>query len=55
MPKLLLFSYRNVGIGLAINLEFIAKEIVRPLVGSLGLFFCCPNHNLTGCIKCCKI
>lgn len=42
LPMLLLFSIRNVDYGLAINLEFIAEEIVRTLVGSLGLFAAVP-------------
>ncbi len=42
LPMLLLFSFRNVDVGLAINLEFIAEEIVRTLVGSLGLFAAVP-------------
>lgn len=42
LPMLLLFSFRNVDYGLAINLEFIAEEIVRTMVGSLGLFAAVP-------------
>jgi uncharacterized membrane protein len=42
LPMLLLFSFRNVDFGLAINLEFIAEEIVRTMVGSLGLFAAVP-------------
>ena len=42
LPMLLLFSLRSVDYGLAINLEFIAEEIVRTLVGSLGLFASVP-------------
>lgn len=42
LPMLLLFSFRNVDFGLAINLEFIAEEVVRTLVGSLGLFAAVP-------------
>ena len=42
LPMLLLFSFRNVNYGLAINLEFIAEEIVRTMVGSLGLFAAVP-------------
>jgi uncharacterized membrane protein len=39
---LLLFSFGNVNYGLAINLEYIAEEIVRTIVGSLGLFAAVP-------------
>ncbi len=42
LPMLLLFSFRNVNIGLATNIEFIAEEIVRTMVGSLGLFAAVP-------------
>ena len=42
LPMLLLFSFRNVDLALAINLEFIAEEVVRTLVGSLGLFAAVP-------------
>jgi len=42
LPMLLLFSLRSVDYGLAVNLEFIAEEIVRTLVGSLGLFASVP-------------
>jgi uncharacterized membrane protein len=42
LPMLLLFSLRSVDFLLAINLEFIAEEIVRTLVGSLGLFASVP-------------
>ncbi len=42
LPMLLLFSFRNVDYGLVINIEFIAEEIVRTMVGSLGLFAAVP-------------
>ncbi len=42
LPMLLLFSFNNVDYGMAVNLEFIAEEIVRTLVGSLGLFAAVP-------------
>lgn len=42
LPMLLLFSIRSVDYRLAVNLEFIAEEIVRTLVGSLGLFASVP-------------
>jgi uncharacterized membrane protein len=42
LPMLLLFSFRNVDFSLAINLEFITEEIVRTMVGSLGLFAAVP-------------
>jgi uncharacterized membrane protein len=42
LPMLLLFSFRNVDFGMALNLEYIAEEIVRTMVGSLGLFAAVP-------------
>jgi uncharacterized membrane protein len=42
LPMLLLFSFRNVNYGAAVNLEFIAEEIIRTMVGSLGLFAAVP-------------
>ena len=42
LPMLLLFSFRNVDFKLAINLEFIADELIRAMVGSLGLFAAVP-------------
>jgi uncharacterized membrane protein len=42
LPMLLLFSYSNVNFAMALNLEFIAEEIVRTMVGSLGLFAAVP-------------
>jgi len=42
LPMLLLFSFGNVNYGLAVNLEYIAEEIVRTIVGSLGLFAAVP-------------
>jgi len=42
LPMLLLFSFHNINYGLVINIEFIAEEFVRTLVGSLGLFASVP-------------
>lgn len=42
LPMLLLFSFRNIDFGMALNLEYIAEEVVRTLVGSLGLFAAVP-------------
>jgi len=42
LPMLLLFSFRNIDFGLALNLEYIAEEVVRTMVGSLGLFAAVP-------------
>jgi len=42
LPMLLLFSFHSIDYGMVLNLEFIAEEIVRTLVGSLGLFAAVP-------------
>jgi uncharacterized membrane protein len=42
LPMLLLFTFSNVDFTMALNLEFIAEEIVRTMVGSLGLFAAVP-------------
>ena len=42
LPMLLLFSLNNQNFGLLINLDYLAEEIVRALVGSIGLFAAVP-------------
>jgi len=42
LPMLLLFSISNQDPAMLINISFIAEEIVRTLVGSIGLFFSIP-------------
>lgn len=42
LPMLLLFSLNNADYGMLVNIEFIAEEIVRTLVGSIGLFVSVP-------------
>jgi uncharacterized membrane protein len=42
LPMLLLFSLNNQNLGLLINLDMMAEEIVRTLVGSIGLFLAVP-------------
>lgn len=42
LPMLLLFSLSNQDPAMLINISFIAEEIVRTLVGSIGLFFSIP-------------
>ena len=42
LPMLLLFSISNQNPVMLINISFIAEEIVRTLVGSIGLFFSIP-------------
>jgi len=42
LPMLLLFSITNVNLGMAINVGYIAEEIVRALAGTIGLFCSIP-------------
>jgi len=42
LPMLLMFSLERGNYGFLINFEFIAEEIVRTLVGSLGLVTAVP-------------
>jgi uncharacterized membrane protein len=42
LPVLLVFSSADIGLGDALNLELIAKEVVATLVGSIGLIAAVP-------------
>ncbi len=42
LPILLLFSAADLGVGTALNLEVVAKEVVATLVGSIGLIAAVP-------------
>ena len=42
LPVLLIFSTADIGLGQAINLELVAKEVVATLVGSIGLIAAVP-------------
>jgi uncharacterized membrane protein len=42
LPMLLMFTLGRGNFGLLVNYEFIAEEIVRALVGSLGLISAVP-------------
>ena len=42
LPILLLFSAADLGVGNALNLEVVAKEVVATLVGSIGLITAVP-------------
>ena len=46
LPLLLMFSVYSEPLGMTINREIIAEEIVRTLVGSLGLLACVPLTSL---------
>jgi uncharacterized membrane protein len=42
LPVLLIFSSADIGLGEALNLELVAKEVVATLVGSIGLIAAVP-------------
>jgi hypothetical protein len=46
LPLLLLFSIAQSGVGTVANSELVAEEIVRTLVGSIGLVACVPVTTL---------
>ncbi len=46
LPLLLIFTLNNGSYGYFVNSEFLAEEIVRTLVGSLGLIAAVPISNL---------
>ena len=50
MSMFLLFSINRVSIGTMLNLNYIAEEIVRSLVGTLGLFIAVPITTLLACL-----
>jgi len=50
LPMLLLFSITDVNLGMAINVSFIAEEIVRALAGTIGLFLSIPISTAMACL-----
>lgn len=50
LPMLLLFSITNVNLGMAINVSYIAEEIVRALAGTIGLFISIPIATALACV-----
>jgi len=46
LPLFLLMASLNIPLGQTLNREFIAEEIVRTLVGSLGLILAVPATSL---------
>jgi uncharacterized membrane protein len=50
LPLLLLFSVHSEPLGLTINREIISEEIIRTLVGSLGLLAAVPFTSLIGAL-----
>jgi len=49
LPMLLLFSITNVNLGMAINVSYIAEEIVRAMAGTIGLFISIPIATALAC------
>jgi len=50
LPLLLLFSLSGEALAYLVNLEFVTEEIVRTLVGSLGLMSSVPITTLLTCL-----
>jgi len=50
LPMLLLFHITNVNLGMAVNVSFIAEEIVRALAGTIGLFLSIPISTAMACL-----
>ena len=50
LPMLLLFRVTNVNYGQALNVGYIAEEIVRALAGTTGLFLALPIATLLACL-----
>ena len=50
LPMLLLFSLSDQNLGLVINMGYISEEIVRTLVGSIGLFASVPITTGLACL-----
>jgi uncharacterized membrane protein len=50
LPMLLLFTVNNVNMRMALNVSYIAEEIVRALAGTTGLFLSIPIATLIACL-----
>ncbi len=50
LPMFLLFSLSGEQFGFLLNLEYVAEEVVRTLVGSLGLIAAIPLTTLLACL-----
>jgi uncharacterized membrane protein len=50
LPMFLLFYLSGEQIGKLLNLEFVAEEVVRTMVGSLGLISAVPLTTLLACV-----
>lgn len=50
LPMFLLFSIAGAQIGYLLNLEYVTEEVVRTMVGSLGLIAAVPLTTLLACL-----
>ena len=50
LPMFLLFSISGAQIGYLLNLEYVAEEVVRTMVGSLGLIAAVPLTTYLSCL-----
>jgi len=49
LSMIVLYTMNNVNIGTLVNINYIAEEIVRSLVGTIGLFLAVPFTTLLAC------
>ena len=49
LSMIVLYTMNNVDMGVLVNINYIAEEIVRSLVGTIGLFLAVPFTTLTAC------
>ncbi len=46
---IVLYTISNVNMGVLVNINYVAEEIVRSLVGTIGLFIAVPFTTLIAC------
>jgi len=49
LSMIVLYTISNVDLGVLVNINYVAEEIVRSLVGSIGLFLSVPFTTLIAC------
>lgn len=49
LSMIVLYTLNNVDLGVLVNINYIAEEIVRSLVGTIGLFLAVPFTTLLAC------
>jgi uncharacterized membrane protein len=49
LSMIVLYTISNVDLSVLVNINYVAEEIVRSLVGSIGLFLSVPFTTLIAC------